>query len=226
MKLNTESTALFSSSGELEQTNNALKSTLNSAPSIGLIADDTLILASIFSNSYKNLINSAKKTFILHSKLAITFTGLPADFRSILNEAINLVLQHEEIFGSEISVDLFTKKISSLIQKNTQKGGMRPYGVILLIGGILKKGSKEVLKMYKIDPSGSFESDNNFNINCKADYLKRKYSQDDGLVFVVKALKENIAFDSKDLSLIFFDKKVNEFKEIGNKQLEELMEDE
>lgn len=218
MKLNTEATTLFSSSGELKQTSNALLATKESSPSIGLVLKETIILASVFSNPYPNLINPEPKVFILHENLSITFSGMFPDFKNLLNESIELVLQYKEIYSSNISVELFTKKISNLIQKNTQTRGKRPFGFILLIGGLYNNE----YKLYKIDPSGSFESSKNFNINCKANYLKNSnFSKEDGLMFVVKALKENINFKPNDLSLVFFEE--GKFKKLSLNEISELM---
>ncbi|KAF7693599.1 Proteasome subunit alpha type-2 [Cucumispora dikerogammari] len=205
MKLNTEASTFFSSSGELTQTKYAEMSTKEAAPSIGLQLNDTIILASIFNNPFPKLINSEKKTYILHKNLAITFSGMGPDFKHLLHKSISLVLEYNEIYGSDISVEMFTIKISNLIQVHTQLNGKRPFGFILLIAGAYVVNNITKFKLYKIDPSGSFINSKNFNINCKANYLKDgEFSKDDGLMFVVKALKENVNFQAEDLSLVYF----------------------
>jgi 20S proteasome subunit alpha 2 len=47
---------------------------------------------------------------------------------------------------------ILVKEVASIMQEYTQSGGVRPFGVSLLIAGIDAKGPA----LYQVDPSGSF----------------------------------------------------------------------
>ena len=47
---------------------------------------------------------------------------------------------------------MLSKATAELMQEYTQRGGIRPFGVSLLIAGVDREGPK----LYQVDPSGAF----------------------------------------------------------------------
>ncbi len=56
------------------------------------------------------------------------------------------------IYDELISIDYLVKTISDVKQIYTQHGGVRPFGVALLVGGV----DKGVPKLYMTEPSGQY----------------------------------------------------------------------
>lgn len=78
-------------------------------------------------------------------------------------------------------------------QKYTQRGGVRPFGISALIGGVDSQGKP---RLFYTDPAGSFSEwrANSCGRNSKqvSEYLEKHYkaniSNEDGMKLVIKAL--------------------------------------
>lgn len=54
-------------------------------------------------------------------------------------------------YDEEPSVDYISKHVSSLMQKFTQTGGARPFGLSIMVAGMSKRGAPQ---LNQVDPSG------------------------------------------------------------------------
>ena len=104
--------------------------------------------------------SSFKKISILDENLCSAFTGLNADARVIVNNARIEVQSYRMTYDENPSVDFISKHISSLMQKFTQTGGARPFGLSIMIAGINSRGQPQ---LNQIDPSGMVTC---FKANC------------------------------------------------------------
>ena len=61
-------------------------------------------------------------------------------------------IKYEQVYRDKIPTFMLAKNLAELMQEYTQRGGIRPFGISLLVAGVDHEGPK----LYQIDPSGAF----------------------------------------------------------------------
>uniref|UniRef100_A0A1I7W656 Proteasome subunit alpha type n=1 Tax=Heterorhabditis bacteriophora TaxID=37862 RepID=A0A1I7W656_HETBA len=125
----------FSPSGKLMQIEYALNAVKNGQPSVGL----RVILLCDDKCAHTNV---------------ILFSGMGPDFRILVKRARKIAMEYELMYGEEISTTQLVSDMAAVMQEYTQSGGVRPFGVSLLIAGWDKNPSRPLL--FQSDPSVSF----------------------------------------------------------------------
>ena len=90
---------------------------------------------------------------------------------------------------------MLSKNTAELFQEYTQIGGVRPFGVSLLIAGVDKEGPK----LYQVDPSGTFfawkATSIGKNADSAKDFLEKRYESgmllEDAIQTALLTMKEN-----------------------------------
>ena len=90
---------------------------------------------------------------------------------------------------------MLSKSAAELFQEYTQIGGVRPFGVSLLIAGVDKEGPK----LYQVDPSGTFfawkATAVGKNSDSAKDFLEKRYDPsmqlEDAIQTALLTMKEN-----------------------------------
>ncbi|PAV88635.1 hypothetical protein WR25_22624 [Diploscapter pachys] len=166
----------FSPSGKLMQIEYALNAVKNGQPSVGLRAKDGVVLATE---------NSA------------SVFGMGPDFRLLVKKARKLAMEYELMYGEEIPTVQLVSKVAAVMQEYTQSGGVRPFGVSLLIAGWDKYNDKPLL--FQSDPSGAYfawkaTALGKNDVNAKT-FLEKRYSDslelDDGIHTALLTLRES-----------------------------------
>ncbi|MFH1056679.1 MAG: archaeal proteasome endopeptidase complex subunit alpha [Candidatus Micrarchaeota archaeon] len=214
---------VFSPDGRLFQVEYAREAVKTGATSIGMVCKDAVILVAQKRISSALLVGgSRQKIYQIDNHVAASSSGLVADARKLVDMARLEAQRHRLIYDEAINVELLSKKIGDHIQAYTQYGGVRPYGVSLLIAGA--DGS---LRLFETDPSGAL-----FEYRATAigsgrkaveELFEKEYRDDlivdDGLKLCIKALKKvSEGKLSSDLVEIAFVKK-------GTQKVEFLPED-
>lgn len=84
----------------------------------------------------------------------VLYSGLAADSRVLTRKAMDTALEYRGKYGGKAPVVTLVSKLAMVMQEYTQMGGVRPFGVVLLVAGFDLDGPK----LYKVDPSGSFSA--------------------------------------------------------------------
>ncbi|SGY22585.1 BQ5605_C019g08823 [Microbotryum silenes-dioicae] len=85
--------------------------------------------------------------------IGLVYSGMGPDFRVLVAKARKSAQSYWKIYGEYPSTRVMVGEIASVMQDATQSGGVRPYGVSLLVAGYDKaKGHT----LYQVDPSGAF----------------------------------------------------------------------
>ncbi|MCA9459199.1 MAG: archaeal proteasome endopeptidase complex subunit alpha [Nanoarchaeota archaeon] len=96
--------------------------------------------------------DSFKKIFEVDNHLAISGAGVMSDGRRLIEQAQIISQDHKVNYQNPIDIITLVKEIANIQQYYSQSGGLRPFGVSLLIGGI--ENNKPIL--YQTTPSGIY----------------------------------------------------------------------
>lgn len=185
---------MFNPDGRLFQVEYAKEAVRKGATSIGLIAKDSVIFV-----AHKNITEqlavpaTIQKVFRVDAHIGATYSGMVADGLHIIDVARSSTQNHRLVFDEVKSVEALAKGISAYMMQATQFGGMRPYAVSVLLGGIDTEP-----RLFEIEPGASF-------LGYKADAIgagkkvatemllkeyKEGMSLDDGISLGVRILKK------------------------------------
>ena len=145
-------TSLFSPDGRIYQVEYAREAVSRGAPSVGVRTDEGVVLAAETQSSSPLLIDeSIEKLHKLDDHLGTTNAGHVADARQLIDYARRMAQGDRLRYGEPVGVETVTKYVTDHVQENTQRGGTRPYGVALLIGGV-ENGEP---RLFGADPTGT-----------------------------------------------------------------------
>ena len=194
---------MFSPDGRLLQVEYAKKTVHQGSTAIGMVCrDGTLLITD------KRIVDSlivpeaVEKVFEIDGHIAATASGILSDARVLIERAQLKAQQHRVTFDTPIDTLSVVKDISNLKQICTQSGGLRPFGVSLLITGVDETGAK----LFETDPTGIY-----FQYKATVigegeaeveELLKKEYRDDmtlqDGIKLGLKGLQN---FLGKDFNL-------------------------
>ncbi|MCX6776603.1 MAG: archaeal proteasome endopeptidase complex subunit alpha [Candidatus Micrarchaeota archaeon] len=190
---------VFSPDGRLFQVEYAKEAVRRGATAMGVVCADGVILVA-HKNIASNLLvfESMKKIFKVDNHIAATASGLVADARRLVDMARLEAQRHRLLYSEPINVESVSKQLCDTMQLYTQYGGMRPFGVSLLIAGVDNEP-----KLYEAEPSGAltgYKADAIGSGKKEVDeFFEKEYkdglSVDDGINLAMKALKKTT--DSK-----------------------------
>lgn len=143
----------FSPDGRLFQVEYAREAVKRGTTSIGLIFKDGVVLAAIRHIPPLGMINSGSdKIHQIDDHLGAATSGFLADGRVLIDNARVKAQIFKLTYEDPINVTGSVKDVSDRMQLFTQYGGVRPYGVALLVGGVDENGSQ----LFEIDPSSTY----------------------------------------------------------------------
>jgi len=144
---------IFSPDGRLFQVEYAREAVKRGTTTVGLKFKDGIILI-VDKRITSHLVepDSIEKIFQIDEHIGCATSGLVADARALVDRA-RLDAQINEItYDEKIPVKILVKSICDFKQAYTQYGGVRPFGVVLLIAGVDETGPQ----LFATDPSGAF----------------------------------------------------------------------
>lgn len=74
------------------------------------------------------------------------------DFRVLVRKGQKKAQEYYLRYGETIPVVELVKEVATIMQEFTQRGGVRPFGVSVLIAGFDDEGPQ----LYQVDPSGAY----------------------------------------------------------------------
>ena len=107
--------------------------------------------------SYKKLQDSSsiKKIHLIDENITAAFSGLNSDGRILVNNARLKAQSYRLDFEDDPSIEYMARYISQVVQKYTQKGGARPFGLSMFVGGFDRERQP---RLYMVEPSGMITS--------------------------------------------------------------------
>ncbi|KAF2639249.1 proteasome core particle subunit alpha 2 [Massarina eburnea CBS 473.64] len=177
----------FSPSGKLVQIEYALNAVNQGVTALGIKATNGIVLATEKKSS-SPLIDStsSSKVTLITPNIGMVYSGMGPDYRVLVDKARKVShTGYKRIYNEYPPTRILVQDVARVMQEATQSGGVRPYGVSLLIAGwddgIEPENAEEtkqsdedvdmekkkvsgktggILKggpsLYQVDPSGSY----------------------------------------------------------------------
>ena len=145
-------TTIFSPDGRLYQVEYAREAVKRGSASIGVrTPEGVVLLADKQSHSPLLEPSSVEKLHKADDHVGMASAGHVADARQLIDFARRQAQVNRLRFGEAMGVETLTKTVTDFIQRYTQVGGARPFGVALVVGGI-ENGEP---RLFETDPSGT-----------------------------------------------------------------------
>ena len=223
---------MFSPDGRLLQVEYAKKTVRQGSTAIGMVCSDGVLLV-----ADKRVVDSlmvpesVEKIWQIDENIGAAASGILSDARVLIDRAQLKAQQNRVTYDSEIDTLTIVKDICDLKQICTQSGGLRPFGVSILIAGI----DESTPKLFETDPIGIY-----FQYKATAigegeveveEILHSEYKSDltieEGLKLSLKSLKkvlgENYNVERIDAAYITIVEK--KFRRVPKLRLEKLSGD-
>jgi len=191
----------FDQSGKLTQLDNSLKAVSNGDTSLGIRAKNGVVIATE-KKPHSPLVdtNDWNKVYKISGSIGCVYSGIGADARLLVRKARKEAEVYRRGYDESIGTNLCAKRLGGIAQDFTQSGGVRPFGVSLLIGGYDKQRG---CQLYQVDPTGAWwcwkASAIGKNQSNAKHFLEKRYNDDmeleDAIHIALLTLKEGFDGD-------------------------------
>ncbi len=145
---------VFSPEGRLYQVEYALEAVRRGTLAVAVKSEkDVCLAAQIKIPSPLMEADSIDKIFQIDEHIGVAISGLHADSRALINYSRVQAQSFRLTYDEPVRLNMLVKTIADLYQIYTQYGGIRPFGVAFIIGGIDEMG----IHMFETDPSGAYK---------------------------------------------------------------------
>lgn len=217
---------MFSPDGRLLQVEYAKKTVKQGSTAIGIACREGVLLCTDKRIVDKLVVpESVEKIFQIDEHIAATASGILSDARVLVERSQLKAQQHKVTYDSPIDTLSIVKDIANLKQLCTQSGGLRPFGVSLLIAGI----DHSTPRLYETDPTGIFfqykaaaigEAESEVEEILYKEY-REDMSLDEALKLAIKSLvstiNENLTIERLDC--VYIETKKKEFTRVDHEKL-------
>ena len=223
---------MFSPDGRLLQVEYAKKTVRQGSTAIGMVCSDGVLLVAD-KRVVDSLVvpESVEKIWQIDSHIGASASGILSDARVLIDRAQMKAQQNKVTYDSEIDTLTVVKDMCDLKQVCTQSGGLRPFGVSILVAGI----DDSTPKLFETDPIGIYfqykataigEGEIEVEEILHSEY-KPELTIEDGLKLSLKALKkvlgENFNIERIDAAYIATAEK--KFRRLTKSKLEKVTSD-
>jgi len=143
---------VFSPDGRQYQVEYALEVVNRGSTILGIASSEGIVLAAD-ARSFSPLQNrdSEWKLFPIEDHVGVAIAGLSADARILVNQARIFAQINRLTYDDPISIEVLANRVAEVKAQYTQYGGVRPFGIAMIFGGIDQQGSQ----LFLTDPSGA-----------------------------------------------------------------------
>jgi 20S proteasome subunit alpha 2 len=186
----------FAPSGKLLQIEYALNCVATEGrPALGIKAKNGVVLATE-KKAPSPLVDDStlKKVENLSDNVGCVYAGMVPDYRVLLRRGRKIAQQYYQTYRELIPVGQVVREEAAVMQEFTQSGGVRPFGISLMIAGYDDSGPQ----LFQVDPSGSYfgwkaSAIGKNHVNAKS-FLEKRYNDDveleDAIHVAILTLKE------------------------------------
>lgn len=143
---------VFSPDGRIFQVEYALETVKRGTLSIGALSNNGVVLSAEESFSKFQDRNYSRKLFIIDENIGGVISGYVPDGRVLIDYAREFCQYQRILYDEPPYVEVVARRIGNIKQGYTQQGGIRPFGVSIIFGGLDPDGTSVI---FVTDPSGS-----------------------------------------------------------------------
>jgi proteasome alpha subunit len=144
---------IFSPEGRLYQVEYALELVKRGAPVVGVYSPEGVVLAA--NETPESVLedpNYFRKIFQFDEHIGVAIAGLSSDARVLIDQGRVYCQSNRLLYDEPADVESLMGVLSDRMQVYTQHGGVRPFGVSMIIAGVDTTGGK----VLTTDPTGSY----------------------------------------------------------------------
>jgi len=183
---------VFSPDGRLYQVEYAIETVRRGTIAVGIKSKDGIVIAVEEKPRKLQISDVAQKIFQVDDHVGLAAAGYIPDARSQVDNARFFSQSNKLIYDEPVEVETIAKHLADQSQQFTQYAGVRPFGVSLIIGGVVNNNPE----LYLTDPSGTYISYEAIAIGSDSDkvtdFLEKTYtnnlSLDDAGALAVAAI--------------------------------------
>lgn len=185
---------VFSPDGRLFQVEYAKEAVRRGATAMGVVCGDGVVLVAHKAITSNLLVPSyMRKVFMMDTHIAATGSGLVADARRLVDMARLEAQKHKMTFGEDAPVEVVARHISDVMQLYTQYGGIRPFGISLLLAGVDTEP-----RLFEAEPSGALSGYKAAAVGAGKkeveEFFEKEYKPgltiDEGIALALRALRK------------------------------------
>ncbi|KUO39436.1 MAG: proteasome subunit alpha [Hadesarchaea archaeon DG-33-1] len=217
---------VFSPDGKLFQVQYAQEAVKRGLTALGVKVKDGVVLAAEKRFPTKLVEEvSIEKIFQVDEHIGAAASGLIADARVLIDHARIEAQINRLRYDEPINVQTLAKRIGDIEQLYTQHGGVRPFGVRLLIAGVDGNGPH----LFETDPSGVVAAYRAHAIGggepAVRDAIERKYDEkmgmDDAILLALEGLRAVIEgeLQSDKVEMAIISTKTKKFKKLTSDEI-------
>jgi len=168
---------VFSPDGRLYQVEYAIETVRRGAIAVGVKCNEGIVIAVEEKPRKLQISESAQKIFQIDDHVGVAAAGYIPDARSQVDNARFFSQSNKLIYDEPVEVETIAKHLADQCQQFTQYAGVRPFGVALILGGVIK-GKPQ---LFLTDPSGTYISYDAIAIGSGSDhvtdFLEKTYTE-------------------------------------------------
>jgi len=169
---------VFSPDGRLYQVEYAIETVRRGTIAVGVKCKDGIVIAVEEKSRKLQISKLAQKIFQIDDHVGVAAAGYIPDARSQVDNARFFSQSNKMIYDEPVEVETIAKHLADQCQQFTQYAGVRPFGVALILGGVVNK----IPQLYLTDPSGTYISYDAIAIGASSDqvtdFLEKTYKND------------------------------------------------
>lgn len=185
----------FNPSGSLGQIEHALAAVADQPSAVGIKAKNGVVIATE-KRAVSSLVDekTLEKIQVLAPNCGMVYAGMPADYRVLVRRGRKAAQEYYTFYREPTPVSQHVRELAAIMQEFTQSGGVRPFGVSLLMAGYDDSGPQ----LFQVDPSGTYFGWKATSIGKNSaslkSFLERRYTGEedieDAIHTVLLTLKE------------------------------------
>lgn len=217
---------VFSPDGRLYQVEYAIETVRRGTLAIGIKSKDGVVLAVEEKTRKLQVSNVTQKIFQIDDHIGVAAAGYIPDARAQVDHARFFAQSNRLIYDEPVDVEGVAKNVADMAQQLTQYGGLRPFGVALILAGVDKNGSA----LFLTDPSGTYIGYDAVAIGAGSDqvtdFLEKTYKPEVSLEEAAALAIEGIYLVSEDktttrhLKMAIIDNKTQAMRKVEDEEIE------
>ncbi|HSB83247.1 MAG TPA: archaeal proteasome endopeptidase complex subunit alpha [Nitrosarchaeum sp.] len=169
---------VFSPDGRLYQVEYAIETVRRGTIAVGIKSKEGVIIAVEEKPRKLQITDIAQKIFQIDDHVGVAAAGYIPDARSQVDNARFFSQSNKMIYDEAVEVETIAKHLADQCQQFTQYAGVRPFGVALILGGVVNNNPQ----IYLTDPSGTYISYDAIAIGSGSDqvtdFLEKTYNKE------------------------------------------------